>query len=267
MQDLNDTDDIDIDSLNLVLSDLQKQVEQSRSEIYLTINTNNKTVEEKGKMLLDSFLEGKSFDLQSFALQPVKEALLLSSLNTKDSEIICCCLLLVQNSMTRQAFFQLIDQNSNLKDAYQSFFRDSFYIHFKAYNPSNQTKQKNIDELKKLLPKANSSKSLMQYVIQDEISRLEGTDKNAGIEEVDLKWNMLRNKLVIDKNFNKLPNDFFSSKKSFFSPKWTKMIDPFQGAIMAHSWGCQKGHDIIKQFTNLDITPHEREELQKRGIL
>ena len=52
----------------------------------------------------------------------------------------------------------------------------------------------------------------------------------AGVEEVDIKWFNLSEKLLVKKNFDKLSDDYFSSQKSIFYPNWAKKIDPFQSS-------------------------------------
>ena len=257
-------DEEEIARLTQQLEELKHQEEQEKDNLIKNISYTLPN-EEKGKKLLDAFLTGQAFDHKCFAMQPIKEAFLSASLKTIDAEIICCCFLLVRSTMTSTGFLKLIDQNPRFKQAYQSFFKDTLYIHSKGY--IKMPKPQRINLLKQTLPKAAGSHSLLQYVIQDEIARVEDEDKMAGIEDVDLKWFNLLEKLTSKKDFSQLPKDFFASKKSFFSPNWTKNIDPFQGAIMVHYWGCDKNHEIIKQFTALVKNPNEKQELIERGLL
>lgn len=247
---------------------LKNEIQQLQSQIdkeiqtfpHLPPGTPNELI---GKMLLESYLNEKAFNHFVFAQQPIKEAFLSAAFDTCDPEIVCCCFVLVQHTMTSSAFKKIIQPNPRFNSAFQAFHKGNPIL--KSYSPqaSNEVR---VAQLKQVIPDVKSSNSLLQYVIEDEINRIEKQDSMAGIENVDMMWFNLQ-QAAKSKNYNSITPEMTGNKKRLFNfkPSWKEHVDPFQGAILSHSWGCPP--NIVKSFVDMVKLKPELDELHRRRLI
>jgi hypothetical protein len=239
---------------------LQADVDRLRNEVSdleLTLSRLDRppTDEILGMSLLDAYLFDKPFDRDAFARRPAKIAFLSAAFEMCDPEIIVSCLHFVKQTLTDEAFTDLLDSVPRFRATYDMFLpQKRLLLRMTREQPPES-------RLPALQDSLEGASEIMKGVIRNEIKRITTRDKSVGVLPQDEKWEDL-SRMAQSKNYDvsivarSLPGSFFS--------KWESGVDPMQAAIMAKYW--QMPANIVLGFAN-KASKKEQEELVQRHIL
>jgi hypothetical protein len=232
---------------------LREEVEQLERELGTTGCA--ATDEMVGVSLLDAYLYDKPFDRHLFSRRPAKIAFLSAAFEMCDPEVIVSCLHFVKQTLTDEAFADLLNTVPRFKATYDLFSPPKRRLH-------RQTRDQAVDvRLAALRDSLPGASEIMKGVIENELKRITTRDKTVGVLPVDEKWLALRT-VAKSGNYNGftpslvLPDSVFN--------KWKSGVDPMQAAIMARTW--KMPHTIVRAFAQ-KATKAEQDELVARGVI
>lgn len=230
------------------LADLKSQLEKVQNDIQAVAEKfesipRGLTEDQIGEKLLEAFINDLPFDRFQFARQPIKLAMINAAFGTGDLEIVSTCFGFVEQSMSPNAFYRMIDGNEKYLNIYNMLHKSN-----NIYTKRDRTfyRPENLDQLRKMaeaLPKG-----ILKYVVSDTIDVISGHDNDYKFQEVDVKWGNFRD-ACLRQTYQEINPKALCSKSGFFSKKWRSAVDPYQGARMSIYWKCP--HHVTQAFISL----------------
>lgn len=206
-----------------------------------------------GQKLLDAFLNDEPFDRYVFGLQPVKLGFIDAAFKTGDMEIVTTCFGFVEQSMSQKAFYAMVKDTPQYMKIYNMLHkgRSPALIKDKTFYTKD-----NIPQIKENAGKETNK--LVKMVMEDYVVKLNGSEPDFGIEEVDKKWGQLKT-ACMKREYNTINPSNLLSKSGFFSTKWKSAIDPYQAARMAHYWKAPP--QLVERFAKDVKDPKEKQAI------
>jgi hypothetical protein len=235
------------------LEGLRAQVERLEQELRIPDRAPND--ETQGVALLDAYLYDKPFDRHSFSRRPVKVAFLNAAFELCDPEVIVSCLYFVKQTLTEEAFTDLLNSVPRFRATYDMFIPPKRRLHSMT---RDQPYDVRLVALEDSLPGASE---IMKDVIEMEIKRIKTKDESVGVLPVDKNWLILRHRA---KERNYAGFTLSSVMPSAFMNKWKSRVHPMQAAIMARAWGMPP--EFVRAFAK-EATKADQEELVERRII